>query len=274
VRLAIIHHAAEKAARIGHFLVADLCRAFEAAGHEIVYVSGPGSFRPADAALLHVDLSVVPQFYVALGRRYPLLLNGRITDIRKRRVSQAVLKPGEAYDGPVVVKSDLNHGGRPEWRLRRLLTGRLQPGSAETPPPSKFYRVFDSPGAVPAELRARRDLVVERFLPEKEGAYFFARQTFFFGDHHASWRVRGRDPILRAGTVIDDAVIATPPTVRDYARKIGLDYGKIDYVEHDGQAVVFDVNKTVGGVGRAPRTTAWLARAIGAIEAAAMKRAR
>ena len=38
-----------------------------------------------------------------------------------------------------------------------------------------------------------------------------------------------------------------------WRERLGLDYGKLDYVELDGRAVLFDVNKTTGTV-RAERS--------------------
>ena len=35
-----------------------------------------------------------------------------------------------------------------------------------------------------------------------------------------------------------------PDEVRAVRRRHGLDFGKIDFVLHDGKAMVFDVNKT------------------------------
>ena len=38
-----------------------------------------------------------------------------------------------------------------------------------------------------------------------------------------------------------------PAAISDYRRRVGLDYGKIDHVEHEGRQFVLDVNKTIGG---------------------------
>lgn len=275
MKIAVIHHAANPEARIGIYVIADLCRAFEAVGHEVVHLSGHSGAELADIALLHVDLSVVPDAYLALGRRYPILLNGAVSDIRKRRVSQALLRPDEAWDGPVIVKSDLNHGGEPERRLRRQLGLGVGEGGTPggTPAPSPDYRLYRSAAEVPLALRASPDFVVEKFLPERESGFFHVRQAFFFGNRCISWRVRGHHPIIRMETIVDDVMIPTPREVLQYRRQLGLDYGKIDYVEHNGEIVIFDVNKTIGGSGSAPQTVAWLAPGIAAIEGRVKDRA-
>jgi hypothetical protein len=260
MRLAVIHHSTDRAASIGRTLFADFCAAFQAAGHDVVHVRGTAAFEPADAALLHVNVSVVPDGYVAFGGQYPILLNGRITDIRKRRVSQARIRLGEGYDGPVIVKTDLNHGGVPERaRLPFLQSLAMRLGISQTCGRGLEYPVFDSPGAVPARLRENRNLVVEKFLPEREGDFYFVRQAYFLGDRAISWRIRSNCPIVRADSASDDVEIPTSPAVDCYRRQLGLDYGKVDYVEHGGEVVVLDVNKTMGGRGTAPVTVARLA---------------
>ena len=46
-----------------------------------------------------------------------------------------------------------------------------------------------------------------------------------------------------------------PGEVLDVRRRLGLDYGKIDYVIHEGQVVILDVNRTPAQPD-APATTA------------------
>lgn len=260
MRIAVIHHSADGAARIGRYLLADFCAAFAAAGHEVVHLSGPSRFTPADVALLHVNLSVVPDDYVALGLRYPVLLNRSVVDTRKRRISQARLAPGETFAGPVIVKTDLNHGGVPErarqpWWRALALGPRRRAAALD-------YPIFASLGAVPADLRGNPDFVIEKFLPEREGDDYFVRQAYFLGDRDICWRIRSKRAVIRHDAADMDVEIATPPALRRYRRELGLDYGKIDYVEHGGEVVVLDVNKTMGGRGTAPRTVSRLAPGI------------
>ena len=73
---------------------------------------------PADLILVHVDLSVVPEKYLAFASRYSIVLNGRLPDIRKSVVSTNLVGMRDSWTGPVIAKSDLNYGGRPE-RSRR-----------------------------------------------------------------------------------------------------------------------------------------------------------
>ncbi len=264
MRIAVIHHALDQKRRIGKYLIADFCRAFEAAGHRVVHLRGPERVEPADIALLHVNASVVPADHVAIAGRYPAALNMTVTDIRKSVVSQARLGDDQGYDGPVIVKSDLNHGGVPE----RTRLPRQRP---EERPPSHMaahrgsllnYQIFDTPADVPPKLRTDPDRVVERFLPEREGDFYFVRQSFFLGDRCVTWRLGARSPIVRGTDFEKEDMIPTPPAISAYRSRLGLDYGKIDYVEHDGIQTVFDVNKTIGGAGTAPDTVALLAPGI------------
>lgn len=57
------------------------------------FFTDPGQrFRPADAAILHVDQSVVDPPYLDLAARYPVAVNVRACDIRKRVVSRNLVQ--------------------------------------------------------------------------------------------------------------------------------------------------------------------------------------
>lgn len=120
------HH--DRPSGVSGYIVDHLARLWRADGHEVTYLFGTGGFVPADIVLVHVDLSVVPASYLEFASRYPLVLNGRIRDIRKSVVSSNLVGPGDAWSGPVIAKSDLNCGGWTEdvleagW-LRRHVRG-------------------------------------------------------------------------------------------------------------------------------------------------------
>jgi len=261
MRIAVIHEASATPQGYTIFALAEL---WQSAGHEVLHLRGPHSYEPADVALLHVDLSVVPKAYLTLARRYSTTLNLQVTDIRKRHISPNLLKAKDAYTGPVLVKSNLNHAGIPEqnipasksrwafWKKPPTFTRFSQP---------KEYPIFPSIAEVPRHFWKDPLLVVEKFLPEHEDGFYFLRQTYFLGDCHNSWRLRSPHPIIRADDYLDDVEISTPESLEAYRREIGLDYGKIDYVEHDGKVTVLDVNKTIGGPA-APESTPRLAPGI------------
>ncbi|MGV8838776.1 MAG: hypothetical protein ACWA6X_00580 [Bauldia sp.] len=269
LRIVVIHHRREEPRDGSGHLIGDFCALWSADGHEIVHVRGPDRFVPADIAIVHVDLSVVPAAYLALARRYPAAINAGIADIRKRRVSAARLLP---MSGPVVVKSNLNHRGLPEIgrsgrigslgrRAARAITRRLAGLATD-------YAVFPSLAAVPAILRYHPGFVVEPFIPERHGGGFVLRQSYFLGDRAISWFEPGSGPFIHSSRDEDDFEIPTPPEVHAARRAFGLDYGKIDYVEFEGRPVILDVAKTIGERGSTPATVARLAPGIAAYAAA------
>src|SRR3978361_1955265 len=65
----------------------------------------------ADALILHVNLTVVPNEYLRYIERFPVVINARPTDISKRRVSRNLVERRTSYGGPVIVKTDRNFRG-------------------------------------------------------------------------------------------------------------------------------------------------------------------
>ena len=217
---------------------------------EVAVLHGIGHFEAADALILHVDLTVIPGEYLAFSRRYPIVVNGRVHDISKRRISRSLVTAGDPYPGAVIVKTDLNHAGRAEqramrlWRLRRILakclpwvwTGNLTP---------EFYPVFPSLAAVPRPVWNDSRLVVERFIPEREGKYYCLRQWLFLGNRSVSQRLISPHPIVKASNVVRrDYDLPVPEALRTIREELGFDYGKFDYVIANGAVVLLDANRT------------------------------
>ncbi|MCC6735976.1 MAG: hypothetical protein IT534_07585 [Bauldia sp.] len=269
LRIVVIHHRREEPRDGSGHLIGDFCALWAADGHDIVHVRGPDRFVPGDVAVVHVDLSVVPRRYLALARQYPAAINAGIGDIRKRRVSEAARLP---KPGAVVVKANLNHRGIPEidrsgriGSLRRRAARAILRRLAGV---TGAYPVYPSLASVPAILRRHPAFVVEPFIPERHGDGFVLRQSYFLGDRDISWLVPAQGPFIHASRDEDDIEIPTPPEIRAARRALGLDYGKIDYVEHEGRPVILDVAKTIGDRGSTPATVARLAPGIAAYAAA------
>ena len=256
--IAVLFHERDRPSDVSGYIVDHLARFWREDGHDVSYVFGSQRFVPADIALLHVDLSVVPPPYVELAGRYPLALNKDVGDIRKSVVSGNLVEPGDGWEGPVIVKSDLNCGGWSEdvlegswlrrnvrgWRrARRILerATRRQVFRSWTD-----YRVYDDLSAVPQSLLGRRDLVVEKFLPELEDGLYHVRVYQFLGDRSSCTRLASRDPIFKAGTSVSAEAVAPHPEIEAWRERLHMDYGKLDYVVRDGRAIVIDVNKTTG----------------------------
>lgn len=108
------------------YLVKQLIRHWESMGFRIVVVTDESDFVPADIALLHTDLSLVPDRCRRLAERYPVVLNGRVLDICKRQWSHNLVERDSLTRGPVIVKTNWNSGGNREFR-RMLLESFVGP---------------------------------------------------------------------------------------------------------------------------------------------------
>ncbi|MEX0627579.1 MAG: hypothetical protein WD230_02995 [Cucumibacter sp.] len=218
-------------------------------GHKVFTVRDPRRFIPADAAILHVDCSVVPEAYLELASRYPRCLNGRCGDITKRHVSGAQIALHPTWAGPVIVKSNLNHGGGPERALNRHARWFQMATPFPGLPPPFSYRVFDRLVDVPESLGSDPDLVVEIFNPERVNGGYGVHSWQFMGDNGYVYFARGPDPVVRF-SVAEAVEFRLLPDLEVERARIGLDFGKIDYILLDGKPLVIDANKTVGNASR------------------------
>jgi hypothetical protein len=173
--------------------------------------------------------------------------------------------PGDDYKGKVIVKSELNYAGEPERkllgtplsRLALRLTCRMplpQPSNRGSKPhfrsPSD-YRIFDNLGSVPEDWYSRNDVLVEKFLPEINDGLYCLRSHHFLGDHGACVLRKSVHPIINASTSIGREEVAPDPEIVKLTKLMKFDFGKFDYVMHEGKAVLLDTNKTPGA-GKAP----------------------
>jgi hypothetical protein len=113
-RFAVLCHERERGLDPARYLVHHFEEFWREDGHDVAYLFGTERFVPADIVLVHVDVSVVPESYLEFAARYPIVLNGRVRDIRKTTTSRYLLRPGDDWRGPVIVKTDLNHAGNRE----------------------------------------------------------------------------------------------------------------------------------------------------------------
>jgi hypothetical protein len=243
----LMHRLTEKR-DLPSWVITHLVEIWAKQGLSVEILFGTERFVPARVLLVHVDLTVVPDEYLEFAARYPVALNGRVKDIRKSRISANLVRPGDGYDGKVIVKADLNCAGGPE----RLLAGRgavLETGTPRYPFPirgQQDYRIYDRPGDVPPEYYRHPFLVVERFRPEIENGLYHTRHYLFLGEAENANRNVSRHPVVFSASKIRTEVVEPHPEVRALRRKLGMDYGKIDYTVHEGEVAVFDVNKTTG----------------------------
>ncbi len=260
-RIAVLFH--ERQSRGGNripFTIYPLASCWKEAGHEVLFVYGVRKFVPADLAIVHVDLSVVPDEYLAFARRYPIVVNGNVRDTRKSSFSENLVAAGDPYRGRVIVKSDLNYAGIPERILaqpRRSAGSRLlaklsrryrsrHPASPVRVTGSADYRIYDCAGDVPRACFEDRGLVVEKFLPEIEDGLYCVRNLQFLGDRMTCVRIASPDPIVKADNRVRREIVEPHPEIVARRKALGFDYGKFDYAIHEGRPVLFDVNKTPG----------------------------
>ncbi|WP_051918128.1 hypothetical protein [Thioalkalivibrio sp. ALJ1] len=229
------------------YLIVDIIEELQRRGHEIHVQKGTrGAPQHADLALLHVNATRVPAEYTALASQYPRCLNLLPTDISKRVISGALLRPDMDWSGPVVVKSDLNCAGTPEVRLNRAARIRLK--RAPFPLVRAFgqYRVYPHRDAIPEQTLRDARAVVERFIPEPDPNGFALRFWLFLGDQERCMRYVSGVPILKGHSVRDARAVEVPHRLRELRQELGFDYGKFDFVVHDGEVTLLDANKTPG----------------------------
>lgn len=208
-----------------------------------------------DLAILHVDLTVVPPAHLALAARYPRVINGRVADISKRRVSANVVRRGDGYAGPVIVKTNRNCGGLREAGIADRGTSRLRRRARRalarlswrwrSHVPSGEYPIFAEAARVPRGVWGNPNLVVERFLPERRDEWYCLRTWLFLGDRETNSLSYAREPVVKSRNIVRrEAVAEVPEALRGLRRELGFDFGKFDYAIVDGRVVLYDANRT------------------------------
>ena len=239
-------------------------------GHDVVVHRGLGEPPPGDVAVLHHDLTVVPEPYRALAGRYPRVINGATADITKGRYSGVRLNRGDAWDGPVFVKTEANHGGHVDDALRRLDIGAHGASSIREMPRMDDYFLCESIRHVPDQLWSIPGVIIEKYIPERDERGSYMRIWTFFGAEERSNRYRSNSQLIRFDNSIDREPVEVPAEIRELRGRLGFDYGKFDYVRHGERYVLLDANRTPGGPAafvEDPSIAASLDRLAGGIEA-------
>lgn len=264
-RLIVITHStdrfSERPTLAGH-----LIPRWQALGVQVEIVTERDRVVPGDVALLHVDQSVVPDVCLAIAQRYRRVINGAVLDIRKRRFSRQLVTDGAGATGPVIVKTDRNHCGWPEFAMRsdrstvsralNLCLGAPTAQSwmirAETMRPWRFtrvlpdYRVYHDAAAVPRGVWGNPELIVERFLSERQGSDYVCRHWLFFGSGEICRRTVSSDPMVKLAGPPPRLLEPVPEELRHIRRQLGFDYGKFDYGIVNGNVILYDTNRTPG----------------------------
>jgi len=257
--IAIIYHEMDRQKKPRTYVISFLADVWREEGHHVIELFGIDEFVPADIAILHVDLSVIPEAYMHFANQYPVVLNGKVKDIRKSSFTELRLTPNDSYNGPVIAKSNLNYSGRPERFLKRYELSKLNwfkrfsikvknrlRNERLSFQGNQDYQVFDHLARVPAFYFEHSDIIVEKFISERDDGLFSVRCFHFLGDAYSCTRLTSNRPIvngtsqIRLEQIVPDAEILA---IRDALK---FDYGKFDYVMHHGKASLLDANKTIG----------------------------
>lgn len=211
-------------------------------GHQIVYTDPGQKFQDADAAILHVDETVVPDEFLDLAKRYEVVINQNAKNISKRNVSSNLLTRDSTWAGPVIIKTDLNVAGAVEQRHRRA----LEPVNRQTPYRETPYRVLDRLAEVEDAVWDDPWYVVEKFQPERRGAHFVLRIWNFMGAAERCTGYTSPEQIAKGRTILTSFPSEVPDLIRQERERLGADYGKFDFALTEAGPVLFDANKTSG----------------------------
>ena len=248
------------------FRVAHLARRWEKMGFAVRVTRSLGELRDADLVVPQIDRSVLPRKVRKVLAEHPRVVNRRVSEIRRTSFSENLVSGEDAYEGPVLVKTNANCGGIPERKAarrlplprrvafgagaflraaRRTVRARsLSPLARTELLMPRRYPVYPKPAAVPPEVFRNPSLVVEKFLPERDGADYVLRSYAFFGPDGFAVRSKGPHRIVKGASGHAPEFVEPHPDVVAVRERLGFDYGKFDYTVHDGEAVVFDVNWT------------------------------
>jgi hypothetical protein len=263
-QILILLHQREENFDSGRYLIKFLMREWKEMGCTIRVMHGIKQQVQADLVIPHVNLTITPQEYRDFLLTYPNVINRRVVDTSKSRISTLLVGRNDSYTGPVIVKTDRNYGGIPEQRLfsrlkrgkwagiaRRLLANLRKIDTTgiswryiQSMPPSA-YPVFPSLHEVPKGVFKNKNLVVEKFLPEIIEGDYCLRYYYFLGSAEINFlfRSKARGPI-KAETALEVEEVPIPEDLHEIRERLGFDYGKFDYVILDGKVVLFDVNTT------------------------------
>ena len=257
MKISILLHQKDSPGKPNTHLIWGIARFWKEMGFRVEVLRGVAGSKPqTDLLVPHIDLTRVPDEYIEYMAAVPHVLNRGITDISKRRISGNLLSRTDTYEAPVIVKTDRNCGGLPELRMSILLriekrlsrlTGiRPSPFSAKsTALALDDYFLFPNLRAVPPEVWSNPDLVVEKFIPERKEPYYSIRVCLFLGNAILNRRLLSTSPIIKGLPELSET-IDVPEDLLKVRKRLGFDYGKIDYVVHQGKAHIIDANKTPG----------------------------
>ena len=231
--------------QLSDYLLFEVLRAIEPYGHTWTVASGSStrSLR-GDVGILHVDSTKVDLDYLSLDRHFELAINFGASDVSKRAISGALLPRPSDWPGQVIIKSNLNYMGHPEARQNHLAGKRRKHAPHPGLAPVESYLILPSRDGVPQAVWGDESRVVERFIPEEAGQGFALRSWLFMGRQERCVRHISYEPIVKPAGVVSSASVEVPNSLREQRLRLGFEFGKFDFVLHDGQAVLLHANRT------------------------------
>jgi len=220
-------------------------------GFQVEVVQGIDREIKADIIFSHINLTHVPEEYTAFLDKYPVVINGKATDISKTSISHNLLTIEDDYKGPVIIKTIANYGGIPELK-RQVNLGHIQTTAihqrawdrVESLDPYNYPR-FDSIEEIPYGIWKNKKLIVEKFLPETdEDGNYRLRTWFVFGDKELGKIECSNNPTVKDDTFNKEIIETVPEKLRVMRKRLGIDFARFDYAVVDGEAVVYDINTT------------------------------
>ena len=240
------------------YMIWALAEEWRMMGYQTEVIKGISRRCDVDVLIPHIDLTVMPADYQRFLSGFQMVLNNRARDISKRLFSKNLVGPESEYEGPVIVKTDANAGGRPELThsflgSRSRLTGMVLRRANELLPRrwkrslrAEKYPVYKNVRSVPQDIFRNKRMIVERFTPEKEGDLYVLRYYMFMGNCHTNVKMVSNQPVFKGHGVVSRAHVPVHPDIVKLKQKMGFDYGKFDYVISQGQVILLDTNITPG----------------------------
>ena len=245
-RIAILNNSGYVPGERTH-LTSLLANQWRANGIEVIELSGTGTFVEADLLFLNLGRAVFPEDYIRFAAQYPVTFNAGAADLRKHRYADGQLLAGSAYRGPVIVRMDNGYtpppvqGASPLSFLRKL-NGRRGAHLRDAAATTDSYRIYASIHDVPAE-NFGPGFIVQKFLPEQDAGRFVLRQYYFLGEAHFLGVQTSGAAIIQTGPPSSLEEWTPPERLLDLRRRLGLDYGRIDFFLVDGKPFVLSINR-------------------------------
>lgn len=262
MQIAILFRKVDEGKDLSCYTIHHIAELWRESGLNVVYVYGVDKHVPADLIIVHIDFSIVPKEYLDYAANYPVALNGQLRNICKSDFSEGLLESGSYWNGGVIVKSNLNHGGIQEQiysnTLRKLhvdlywrVISKIKRVMGREPLFSDpyDYKIFDEIDMVPKHWFHSSNAIVEKFVPEIENDLYHIRMFQVLGDRWICERLASPNPIVKGGNCVKVEVVEPEAEVFEWCKELKLDYGKLDYVVKDGKPILLDINKTIGATG-------------------------